>query len=197
MQPINESAQWMAVALSAEGMIASLSSTAEQLTGYSALDLVGHPIATILADTSAFEVPHMLKSAGDWGVWEGDIFHRNRSGTSIKAHATLAQLSTRDNCAAGFLLLSILNRRSSVNSAEADPREVADTLREIAHELNNPLAVVMGSIQLLLMDLQCEGKMRNDVERLYSVTKRLVQTVEKLHSYACALQEQAPLLKTN
>ena len=65
-------------------------------------------------------------------------------------------------------------------------------LRETAHELNNPLAVMMGFIQLILLDLRCEGKMRSDMERLYAEMKRIVQTVEKMHSYAISLQEEQP-----
>lgn len=72
---------------------------------------------------------------------------------------------------------------------------MAAHLREIVHELNNPLAVIMGFTQLILLDLRCEGKMRADVERVYSEMQHVVPVVEKLHSYALSLQEAHPELE--
>jgi PAS domain S-box-containing protein len=194
MRSFNQSAQWMAVGLSTDGLISSLSNTAEQLTGYSAHELVGRPVTVILADRSVFEVPLMLRSANDWGIWNGEILHRNRSGKSFKAQASLTQLTSRENCAAGFLLLCALHQQSAGTAAHVSLCEVSEYLRETAHELNNPLAVMMGFTQLILLDLRCEGKMRADMERLYAEMKRIVQIVEKMHSYAVSLQEEQPAL---
>ena len=182
----------MVVALSSDGLISSLSTTAEQHTGYSAHELVGRPVTVILADRSLFEVPHMMRAAVDWGVWNGEITHRNRSGKSFKAEASLTQLTSRENSSAGFLLLSALQQKTSGDAANATLCEVSDHLRETAHELNNPLAVMMGFTQLILLDLRCEGKMRSDIERLYAEMKRIVQIAEKMHSYALSLQEEPP-----
>jgi PAS domain S-box-containing protein len=195
MRSFSESAQWMAVAMSSDGLITSLSSTAEQFTGYSAHELVGRPITVILGDRSVFEISQMMRSANDWGLWEGEIMHRNRSGRSLRAHSSLTQLSARGNDCAGFLLLSALKQQFAGGTSGAPLGEVAAHLREIAHELNNPLAVIMGFTQLILLDLRCEGKMRADVERVYAEMQRLIQVVEKLHAYSLSLQEAHPELE--
>jgi len=182
----------MAAVLSPDGIITSLSGTAEQITGYSAHELVGRPITVILAERSVFDVPQMMRSASDWGVWEGEIIHRNRSGRSIRTQGRLAQLSARENIAAGFLLLSLHSRVTAAGEPQTSVPEVAAYLRRIAHELNNPLAVMMGFTQLILLDLRCDGKLRTDMERLYAEMKRIVQTVEKLHTYAVTLQGNHP-----
>ena len=192
MQFADESAHWIAVALSSDGLITSLSSTAELLTGYSAHELVGRPVTKIIADQSVFDVAQMMKSASDWGVWEGEIVHRVRSGESLKAHASLAQLSSRSNHTAGFLLLSAPDRQAAGGACGAALGEVAARLRETAHELNNPLAVMMGFTQLILLDRCCEGKIRADVERLYAEMQRIIQVVEKLHTYALSLEKEPP-----
>jgi PAS domain S-box-containing protein len=178
--------------MSVDGLITSLSSTAEQLIGYSAHELVGRPITVMLADRSAIEISQMMKSAIDWGMWEGEILHRNRSGKSLRARASLTQLAAHRNGCAGFLLLAVQAPQSAGDASGAPLNEVAAHLREIAHELNNPLAVMMGFTQLILLDLRCEGKMRADVERLYSEMKRIIQVVERLHGYSVALQETLP-----
>ena len=192
MRSFGESAQWMAVSLSSDGLITAISSAAEQLTGYSAQELVGRPVASILADGSGSEVSQMMKFATDWGLWEGEIAHRNRSGTFLRAQASMTQLTAQDNNSAGFLLLSALDRPNGINAAGASLGEVAAHLREVAHELNNPLAVILGFTQLILLDPYCEGKMRADVERLHSEMKRVIRVVEQLHAYARSLQETQP-----
>jgi PAS domain S-box-containing protein len=189
MQSLSEPAHWMAVSLSSDGLITSISSAAEQLTGYSARELVGRPVTVILGDRSVFEISQIMKSALDWGLWEGEIVHRNRSGKPLRARSTLAQLTSHQNDCAGFLLLSDLKPRTVRDAAAGPQGDVAAYLRQTSHELNNPLAVMMGFAQLILLDPHCEGKIRSDVERVYSETKRIIQIVERMHSYAMSLQE--------
>ena len=76
MQSVACSSTWLAAILSPETLITSLSSGAEQFTGYSAQELVGRPVTQILDDSSAFEVPRILDAAKEWGHWEGEIVHR-------------------------------------------------------------------------------------------------------------------------
>jgi PAS domain S-box-containing protein len=201
MQSFSESANWMATSLSPDGLITAISATAEHLTGYSAEELVGRPASVILGDRHVFEISQMLKSAFDWGVWDGEIVHRHRSGRQLRARASLVLLSsTKDQCA-GFLLLSDLREKPIEGAGGSALQDAAAHLRKVSHELNNPLAVMMGFTQLTLMDSHCDGKMRDDIERIYSETKRVIQIVEKLHSYAVSLQEMnaepAPVRKTS
>lgn len=183
----------MAVTLSTDGLIVSLSSSAEQLTGYSSRELVGRPVTQIMADRSVFEVPQMMDSAKEWGCWNGEISHRNRSGKQLASRSSLTLLSGRNNENIGFLLVSIFAAQSeSAHYSSADAAEISCRLRAFAHELNNPLAVVMGTTQLMLLNSQCQGKIRVDLDKLFSEMKRVIQVVEKLHAYAISLQETHP-----
>lgn len=69
-------------------------------------------------------------------------------------------------------------------------REVAKELRTLVHELNNPLAVMMGFTQLILLNNRCDGAVRADLDKVYSEMKRVARAVEKLHSYALSLQQR-------
>ncbi len=188
MQSVACSSKWLAATLSSETIITSLSSGAEQFTGYSAQELVGRPVTQILADPSAFEVFRMLETAKEWGYWQGEIVHRARGGKILEARGTVSLLAGNGNHAAGYLLISNLNtslvRDEGDSSAVA---EVAVNLRAFAHDLNNPLAVMMGLAQLLILNANCQGKIRGDVEKLYSELKRIIQVVERLHAYALSL----------
>jgi PAS domain S-box-containing protein len=191
MQPFVCSSRWLAATLSPEALILALSSGAEQFTGYSAKELVGRPITQILADDSAFEVPRILDLAREWGHWEGETIHRTRGGRSLEARSVISLLSGKGDRPDGFLFVSNLN--TSLVLDESDKSAVADiaaTLRAFAHDLNNPLAVIMGFTQLLILNTGCQGKIRADIEKLYSELKRVNQVVERLHDYAISLYEK-------
>lgn len=190
MWSLGDSAQWMAVTFSYDGLISSLSPGAEQIIGYSAQDLVGRPITQILADRSVFEAARIMDSAKECGSWEGKIVHIDRNGNTFETDGNLSTLSGREYAKAGFLLVSVLASQSSpVGSELAAVRDAATKLRTFAHELNNPLAVMMGFTQLIMLNAQCAGKVRADMEKLFSELKRVIQVVERLHGYALSLQE--------
>ncbi|MBN1570447.1 MAG: PAS domain S-box protein [Acidobacteria bacterium] len=191
MQPFVCSSRWLAATLSPEALIASLSSGAEQFTGYSAQELVGRPITQILTDDSAFEMPRILALAREWGYWEGEIVHRTRGGKSLEARSAVTLLAGKGNRADGFLFVSNLNKSLALKEGDQSVvTDIATTLRAFAHDLNNPLAVIMGFTQLLVLNSGCQGKVRADIEKLYSELKRVNQVVERLHDYAISLYDK-------
>ena len=191
MQSFTYSSKWMAVALSSDGLITSLSFSAEQFTGYSSQELVGQPLTQILADRSVFEVPRMMDLARERGYWEGEMAHRANDGKLFEAHSNLLLLAGCGNYVSGFLLISSLDRALVLSKkGNGAVGEVAANLRMFAHELNNPLAVLMGFVQLLMLNSNCQGKIRADIQKLDSELRRVIQVVEKLHAYAIALHEQ-------
>ncbi len=76
----------------------------------------------------------------------------------------------------------------SPQGEEALRCEVGKELRTLVHELNNPLAVMMGFTQLILLNNRCDSKVRADMDKVYSEMKRVARAVEKLHTYALSLQ---------
>jgi PAS domain S-box-containing protein len=192
MQPFVCSSRWLAATLSPDALIVALSSGAEQFTGYAARELVGRPITQILNDDSAFEVPRFLDLAREWGHWEGETIHRTRGGRSLEARSAISLLAGKGDRADGFLFVSNLNRSLVLEESDKSAvSDIASNLRAYAHDLNNPLAVIMGFTQLLILNTGCQGKIRTDIEKLYSELKRVSQVVEKLHGYAISLYDQS------
>lgn len=188
MQSSAGSSLWLAATLSPEALITSVSFCAERVTGYSARELAGLPVTRILADSSAFEVPAILKYANDWGSWEGEIIHRGRDGGSLEARGTLTVLAGNEGPHSGYLLISNFDSPStSEKGGHLIAVDTADKLRAIAHELSNPLAVMMGFAQLISLDENCSERIRSDVGKMYSELQRLVAVVDKLRSVAVSL----------
>jgi DNA-binding response OmpR family regulator len=85
-------------------------------------------------------------------------------------------------------------KRLLVRPAEGLHRSTADSLpsiatsaRKICHELNQPLQYVLGSVQLLMMDIAPEnplhgslGNIRLQVERMGQLNARLMETIRSM-----------------
>jgi signal transduction histidine kinase len=191
MQSLACNSSWLAATLSTDAIITSLSYGAEQFMGYSPQELVGHPITQILSIPTAFEVGRMLDAANQWGHWQGEIIHRTRAGKNLEARCTVSLLSGSSNCSTGYLVFSSLTTKSAPNkSANTIEAEIAGKLRAFSHDLNNPLAVIMGFTQLLILNPNCQGTVKKDVEKLYSELKRVIQVVDSLHSYAMTMYDK-------
>ena len=193
MQSFACSSRLFVVTLSPEASITSISSGAEDLLGYSPRELLERPVTVILADDSAFEVPQMLSAAGEWGYWEGGLTLQSRDGHPIEGRGAVVFLAGDESHSGGYLLISNLEK-STAGEAVTDSAlaEVSARLRAIAHELNNPLAVMMGFTQLLTLNAACPADVKADIGKVHTELKRVVEIVEKLHGYAVSLCERTP-----
>jgi nitrogen-specific signal transduction histidine kinase len=186
-------AEWLALTLSPQTLITSLSPIAELLIGYSPQELIGRPITQVLDDSTSFELLGILDWVREHGFWEGEMIHLSCDGTKFGAWSTLSLLKDNGDHAAGFLLISIPKDSEASGYNNPDLNEVADNLRSLAHDLNNPLAVMMGFTQLIVLNKGCQGKIRADIEKVYAELKRIIQVVERLHGYALSLYgKQSP-----
>jgi PAS domain S-box-containing protein len=191
MQTFACGCEWLAATLSPEGIILNLSSGAEQITGYSAQELTGRHLSRILDDSSALEYPRIMDSMKEWGYWEGDLSHLSRDGKSMEARSILSLLAGAGNSSAGYLLISNLKRSMAPQDVDHSAMtEIAGNLRTYIHDLNNPMAIIMGFAQLLMMDKNVPGKTRADVEKMYSELRRVIQVIEKLRSYAMTFYDK-------
>ncbi len=193
MGPLINMPGWFFVTLSPQIFVTALSSDMDGFAGFASREMIGCPITKFLADKTVYEMPHIMDTVKENGKWEGEIFCLDRSGREIPAKSNLVVLSDNENRDMGYLLLLRRNemRDSNGNDFGSVYAEVGSRLRDLVHDLNNPLAVVMGSTQLLTLSSHCTGKMRVDIEKLYSELEKVVRVVEKLHRYAFSLCEKA------
>ncbi len=182
--------RWLGAILSPDGIITALSGNAGEYTGYSAGELVGQSVGTILSPSSALELEYRFRSNQDCSAWEGAIEHCGRHGASHNAHACLMPMQFGEGSGAGFLLVSVFEGEAVQGAQSASLQGVASYLRKTAHDLNNPLAVMVGLTQLILLDGRCGEGFRGDIERLYAAMTRVVEIIEDLHAYAFSLQQE-------
>jgi PAS domain S-box-containing protein len=189
MPGFHGNSSWMAMTLADDGSVRALSPSAERITGHSAAQVVGRPVTQLLGDRTVFEISRLLQSARDWGAWEGEVEHRDRMGRTFEGHGSLTLLAGPRGEPAGFTLVTLFDPGAAGDRTDGAPlHEIGAKLRSLAHEANNPLAVIMGFAQLIMLDPNCGGKIRADMEKLFTEVHHLIEVVERLHGYAFDLQ---------
>ena len=196
MNPLASPANWMAVTLTADGLVSSISEDASRLFGGYTGQQVGKPVTMFLSDRSAYEIPRILQIARDAGSWEGEMICRDAEEKEVQVRVAVSSLLSASGQPSGFALIASLMEDAEPNASGAGLSiQVGAKLRDISHQLNNPLAGVMGFTQLIMLDKRCEGPLRTNMEKLYASVQGVLELVDELHSYAVSLQ-QAPTTKS-
>jgi nitrogen-specific signal transduction histidine kinase len=190
ISPANESGP-VAVTFAQDTRILSLSSGIAALTGYSGNEIIGASVARLLDDGTVFHLPHILDTVKDKGIWEGEITCLDCDAKPVKGYGTILLLAGGSDRHAAYLLLLL---PGEVSKTESRPNfhysDVGRRMRTLVHDLNNSLAVIMGTTQLLAITADDSGKVQSDIGRIYAELEKVALAVEKLHEHAFSLCEQ-------
>lgn len=181
-----------AVTLNDDTCVTSLSAGIEGIAGFARDKIIGESIARMLADKTVFQLPRILDTVRAAGMWEGEVSFRDGNDMPVPARGTILPLSAGENGNSGYLLLvKPIAAEPESDASDSISAGVGFHIRELVHEMNNSLAVIMGSTQLLSMNSTPSGKTQPDIEKIYSEIARMARVVESLHEYAHSLCESA------
>ena len=168
---------------SLDGVITSWNEGAERLFGYSAGEVVGRPISLIIPRELDFELTDILEHLrrGE-RIEHFETVRLAKGGRRIDVSVTVSPVRDANDTIIGAS--SIARDITHRKQIEATRRE-RDTLRSVAslaagaaHEINNPLAVVMGQVQLLTDEVvgpprQRIGEILEAIDRIRAIVARM------------------------
>ncbi|HKC98681.1 MAG TPA: MASE1 domain-containing protein [Methylomirabilota bacterium] len=168
-----------------EGVVTSWNAGAERLYGYSAAEAVGRPISIIIPPDHPNELLRVLArlKRGEH-VQPYETARLRKDSTRVQVSVAISPLRSPSGAVIGASAIS----RDITEKARADAalREAA-TLRSVtslavaaAHEINNPLTVVSGELQLLAREIGARWSSRvaamlEALERIREVVLRMNQ----------------------
>jgi len=179
-----------------EGLIRQMNPRAQELFGYREVELLGHPIEALIperyrkAHPALREAFHREGRSRAMGIGR-EIIARRKDGTEFPAEISLNHVPTRR----GALAIAFVSDISVRRAMERDARR-SETLNAlgavatgIAHELNNPLAVIASRIEVMLMPGQeLPPEFREDL----MVLQRNVERASRISQNLLSLARQRP-----
>lgn len=179
-----------------DGVMTSWNEGAERLYGYTAAEAIGRPISLIIPGELRHELAAILEklSAGR-RIEHFETTRVAKSGRRIDVSVTISPVRDPSDRVIGAS--SIARDITHRKRIEATTRE-RDTLRSVAslaagaaHEINNPLAVVLGQVQLLANEL--EGAQRQRIAEILEAIDRIRAIVARMrHLTRVELSEPYP-----
>jgi PAS domain S-box-containing protein len=178
-----------------DGMIMSWNAGAERLYGYSASEVLGWPIGIIIPGD---ELPKSLKRIGRGeGVDRRETVVARKDGRRVDVSVTVSPIRDTNGRIVGASSISHdIAHRKEVEAAvrERDVlRYVAGLAAAAAHEINNPLAAVMGYAHLLADEVSAKGRGR--IDQILDALSRVQEIIVRMnHVTRIELTDEAPHL---
>jgi len=173
---------------------------AERLYGWKQEEIIGKNINQILYKELSSQNQKYLKIVIDTGEWQGELYQIKKDGKSIIVASRWTLV--RDQQAQPKFILSVNTDITEKKQLEtqflrAQRLESVGTLASgIAHDLNNSLAPVMMSIQLLEKKIPDEQSQRL-LKTLETNTKRSADLIKQVLSFARGVEGKRTTLKVH
>jgi PAS domain S-box-containing protein len=154
--------------------------------GYSRRELSGMAIGDLLDRGSSSLAKQIITDVGTSGVWRGTLVRRRRDGSTFPAACTVVALKNSAGSITHFVgaerdISHELKLRDQLVHSER-LSAMGELVAGVAHEINNPLQTIIGSVELLLEE-RPDPRARQDLEVVRREASRAGQIVRNLLSF--------------
>lgn len=155
------------------------------------LHLARRHVIGVCVAVGGFLACFYIESFWQFRLWQACEFVI-KLGVLALAAAVTAHLSFRERAQRSALadararfeaLARALERRTAADLRVLNKRSLDASLPEIAHALNNPLAIILGSLELLMKEEQAGSPRLEDYERIHAAATRCARVGEELLAY--------------
>ena len=156
--------------------------------GYTRQELQGLSLHGLLERGFERMVDHMGSHVRKHGIWRGTLIHRRKDGSTFPASSTVVALRNGDGRVTHFVgverdITEELRLRDQLVHSER-LSAAGELVAGVAHEINNPLQTIIGSVELMLEepgadhahDLQL---IRQEASRAGQIVRNLLAFVRK------------------
>jgi len=171
------------------GRIEYVNPAVERVTGYSATDLRGRPLAEFYSGAALESVTgEILETLERGPAWKGELRIRRHDGVSIDAQVIIS--SVRDPAGRIVNLLLVGRDATEENRLREQLRhrqklEAVGTLAGgVAHDFNNLLTAINGYAGLALEGLEADDPIREDIQEIQRAGARAADLTRQLLAFS-------------
>lgn len=181
------------VVLDREGCVVAWNRAMESLKGIPASEALGKPFVELFPHLErgglAGPVEQLLRGEIDQFAHEAVEYQTQRMGRVV-VNIKGSQLREQGEHSGAALLIENITERVVLERAARQAEKLAaiGTLSAgLAHELNNPIAIISSRVEVMLMDAEAQGlpaQVREDLEVLHRNAQRVARIARGLLSFA-------------
>jgi two-component system NtrC family sensor kinase len=156
--------------------------------GYSRDELATMTLPELLERGFERMVDHIGAEVRGKGIWRGTLVHRRKDGSTFPASSTVVALKNPEGKVTHFVgvqrdITDELKLRDQLVHSER-LSAVGELVAGVAHEINNPLQTIIGSVELLLEEPATAGNhdliiVRQEAARAGQIVRNLLAFVRK------------------
>ena len=180
---IVDSSEDAIVSKSLDGIVQTWNRAAERMFGYSAEEIVGHPITMIIPHDRRAEEDHVLsRIRAGASIDHFETIRRRKDGTFIEISLSVSPIRTPDGriIGASKIARDVSRQKALTREVEEANRVKDEFLATLSHELRTPLNAVLGYTRMLRLGQFDEDKRERAIdiiERNANVLAQLVSDV--------------------
>jgi PAS domain S-box-containing protein len=188
-----------------QGRIVVANRQVEKMFGYAAGELLTRPMEMLLPEALRDRhVHHRVGYLADprvWAMGSGlDLAGRRRDGSEFPVEISLSYVRTEQGLRVMAFITDITERLALERAARQSEKLAAlGTLSAgIAHELNNPLGIIISRIELMLLENEeLSPVVREDLGVIHRQAQRVARLLQSLLSYARPLTSEPVAVDVN
>jgi PAS domain S-box-containing protein len=187
--------------LDTDGTVVSWNAGAERLKGYREVEIVGQHYSVFYPEEDRDELPaKLLAEAEVEGRSQHTGWRIRRDGSRFWADVVITALRDPDGELTGFAKVTrdmttaheteqareqaVVDQQRALERLEELERWRRDFLSSVIHDLQSPIFVIQGFIELLRADRIPEERRRELAERVLSNTRSLQDLIDNLRDYS-------------
>lgn len=186
---IVESSNDAIIGKSLDGTIESWNHAAEKLYGYTTREAIGRSISFLLPPGSEDEMPDLLNRirSGEH-IKAYEAIRTKKGGQQINVSLTISPIIDEDGRITGAATIArdLTQQKRTEETLRAQSRMEATALLAggVAHDLNNLMTAVLGSAELLALDLSGNPRIRNRLDVILQSAQMAGRLAQELLAYA-------------
>ncbi|AXR78455.1 PAS domain S-box protein [Natrarchaeobaculum sulfurireducens] len=140
-----------------DGVIEYVNDAFEELTGYSAAEIVGEtPSILKSGDHEEAFYSELWETILDGGVWHGEVTNERKDGSRYVIDQTIAPITDEDGDVDGFVAINrdITQLKSYKRELEKQNERLKQYGQTVAHDLRNPLTLLEAELATIEHDLE-------------------------------------------
>jgi len=186
----------MIIIANSKGAIEYVNPMFSKIAGYTAEEVTGQHLRVLLANSTPLDTFEMLWSSITRGLkWHGEFVNRKKGGELFCVEASISPLATEGEHNTHYV--AVLQDISERKQAESDKAKLEDQLQHVqkmdsvgrlaggvAHDFNNMLGVILGHVNLALMDLEPTQPLYVNMMEIQKAAERSADLTRQLLAFA-------------